>query len=111
MKYLFHLIIKSHVILFSLGFLLYILERLTGYVHFFEIFLRERRSEEELLGSTLFYTLCYFMFMLMILLIDLFLTEKIPEDFPFSIWFYIIFVLSMMFAKIYYDYNRQKLSK
>lgn len=109
MNYFLFLIIKSHLTLLSLAFLLYVLEKSTGYVHFYSILLRQRKNEDEIKTGAIVYGFFYFMFMLMMLLADAFIAKKIPEGFSFSIWLYIVFVLSMIICKVYYDYHFKRL--
>lgn len=106
-----YVIIRSHIALLVIGMLLWIVERGTGYVHFYKIVLRKRQDESEIKATSFFYGFIYFSFMLTMLWVELELGHIQWQDFSFSIWFYAVFVLDLLLCKLYYDIHMKRLKQ
>ncbi len=107
------LLVKSHIVLFIVLFLIYLIEKLTLSISFVESFTREKKDEGELRATTLAFSFCYFMFMLLMLLmllVDVFSSSGLPNSFPLALWFYVIFVLTTLFYVCYYKFYSKKLT-
>lgn len=111
MKYLVLLILKSNCIFLIIVALIFVFEKVTGWIGAFRVFAEKKESEIELHTASLVFSLLYFLFMVFMLGTHYWKDNSFPNNFPFLEWLYIVSGLSVLFLLTYFKYHEKKMKK